>query len=88
MANPRRRFVAFASHMVMPDLGKFESCLDALDPVAAIERDIAAAMELEVEGIPAILVNDVLLGSFPDSLKITALVEAVLGADQGPSHQC
>ena len=80
MANPRGRFASFAAEIGMPDLERFESCLDDLGPVASIERDIAAAGELEAHGTPTILVNDLLLGSFADSLTLTALIEAALEA--------
>lgn len=78
MANPRGRFAAFATRINMPDLEGFEACLDDLDPVEVIERDIAAARELEAHGTPTILVNETLLGSAADSLTLTALVEAAL----------
>ncbi|MDE2877271.1 MAG: thioredoxin domain-containing protein [Gemmatimonadota bacterium] len=46
MANPRGRFASFAAQIGMPDIERFESCLDDLSPVASIERDIVAATEL------------------------------------------
>ena len=82
MANSRQRFAAFAAQVQIPDLEQFESCLDTLDPVMSVERDIAAARELEAHGTPTILVNGTLLGSAADSLTLRAHVEAALSTEK------
>lgn len=78
MANPRGRFAAFAAQLGMPDQETFEACLDDLDPVAAIERDVAAVEEIGGTGTPTVLVNGLLLGSPADSLTLTKLVRVAL----------
>lgn len=82
MANPRGRFEAFASQLGMPDLQVFGTCLDDLDPVPAIERDVAAVEGIGGTGTPTILVNGLLLGSPADSLTLTTLVRAAIAGEE------
>ena len=82
MANPRGRFEAFAAQLGMPELQVFGTCLDDLDPVPSIERDMAAVEEIGGTGTPTILVNGLLLGSPADSLTLTRLVRTALAGEE------
>lgn len=78
MANPYGRFIAFAERIQMADIDSFETCLDSLDPVDSIERDIAAAERLEASGTPTVLVNDLMLGTAADSATLARMIDDIL----------
>lgn len=85
MANPYGRFIAFARRIEMADVDSFQVCLDSLDPMESIERDIAAAVQLEARGTPTILVNGLMLGTAADSATLAGLIDEILTEVDGRS---
>jgi protein-disulfide isomerase len=68
------RMEAIVARAQVPDASLFAQCVNAESTVPEIERDIAKAEELNLRGTPSFIVNGILLGGIPDSLKFQALL--------------
>ena len=75
IGNAMRQFATAAG---VEDNEAFDSCLEDQSPVAAIEEDRAAALELGAQGTPAILINGVMSYGVVDSLQLEATVQRIL----------
>jgi protein-disulfide isomerase len=56
------------------DTRAFEECVSATTPLPAIGRDLEIADRLGVTGTPAVIVNGVYLGQWPDSSRLDKLI--------------
>lgn len=79
MVEGRSTFMIAAQRLGIPDQDRFETCINSLEPVATIIRDIAAAESLEGSGTPTILVNDLLLGRPPTADRLRELLRKAVG---------
>lgn len=68
----------FAAEAGVPDTVAFNACNGKTDKVPAIERDIAAARELQARGTPAILVNDKRFPANPSTEQLVSVIEEEL----------
>jgi protein-disulfide isomerase len=68
----------FAVEAGVPDTAAFNACNAKTGKVPAIERDIAAARELQARGTPAILVNDKRFPANPTAEQLVELIEEEL----------
>jgi protein-disulfide isomerase len=68
----------FAVEAGVPDTAAFNACNARTEKVPAIERDIAAARELQARGTPAILVNDKRFPANPTTEQLVSLIEEEL----------
>ena len=68
----------FATKAGVQDMEAFDRCLEDESPVAAIEEDRTAALELGARGTPAILINGVMSYGVVDSLQLEATTNRIL----------
>ena len=73
--DPSDGLVTAAERVGIPNLAEFERCLGDSKMSRLIEGDIAAIKELGATGVPMLLVDDILLGSVPDSAALFELVQ-------------
>ncbi len=79
MAESTQGLLRVAEEAGVPDLREFEGCLGDSDVNQLIELDISAVKGLGATGVPMVMVNDLLLGTVPDSLGLVELVQERLG---------
>ena len=53
----------------IPDPEAFATCIESSLPQERISRDVLAAQELGIRGVPTFIVNGLLLGQTPDSIR-------------------
>ena len=68
-----KSFVQIAASAGVDTVG-FQACLDRRHGIESIERDLALARSLKLNGTPSIAIDGVLLGSVPDSLELSNLI--------------
>jgi protein-disulfide isomerase len=78
---------AMAARASVPDSARFAACVAAAGPVASIDRDSAAARVMGATGTPAILVNHLLLRTFPDSAALDGIIETLNRQSRSPSRR-
>jgi protein-disulfide isomerase len=69
---------ALAHAVKVPDSVRFVACSSRKDSVASIRRDIKAADELGVDGVPAVIVQGTMFRMPPDSAKLFTLVQKLI----------
>lgn len=74
LTNAQASFARYAREAELPDSAAFASCAADSLPVEAIERDIAAAKDLQALGTPTLIINGTLIGSIPDSAGLVRLI--------------
>lgn len=80
MSNPGEGLLVVAEDVGIPDLDRFERCMEkGPESSDVIDRDIAAVKALGGTGTPTVMINGLLLGSAPDSTGWHALVGERLG---------
>ena len=69
---------AFAHQAQVPDSARFVTCSSRTDSVPEIRTDIEAAQQLQVDGVPTLIVQGTMLAMAPDSATLFALVDQLL----------
>lgn len=73
-------FLRFAEGAGVPDLARFQRCLEHEGPVQRLQEDLAAVRSLDGKGTPTILFNGRLLGFTPDANEMRTLIEDALSS--------
>ena len=76
-------WVRYATEAGVADLRRFERCVNATSPVAALERDTLAGARLEVRGTPTILINETRIVGTPPLDTLRSYVERALASHRG-----
>lgn len=79
-------YTEFAVEARVPDIPAFNACNAKTERVAAIERDIAAARELNAHGTPTIIVNDREFPFNPSTDELVSLIQEELRKRQAREH--
>lgn len=66
----------------IPDRARFDECLGSEEPLAQVERDIAAGTRLGITGTPAILVNGTLITGGAPGLLEEHVARALAASDE------
>lgn len=76
----RASMLDLASQAGITDRLRFTECFGSSEPVAAIERDIATAQNINGIGTPTIVINGRVLKHVPDSAGFDTLVRDAIAA--------
>jgi protein-disulfide isomerase len=79
-----KAFEAFAIEAGVTDTISFAACMRRPGAVAAIEKDWAAAKELETRGTPTIVMNGLVIAGAIDTLQLDQLVRDALKQGRSP----
>lgn len=71
-------FIAFGRDAGVVDAPRFAKCVTDTGKVSAVERDVAAALELKGEGTPLLLINGTRFTGAPDSTHLDSIVVAAM----------
>ena len=68
----------FARMAAVPNDHLFQQCLDSKEIRKRVDKDVAAALKLELQGTPAVLVNDQLIRGAPTLAELDSLIALAL----------
>lgn len=89
----RKPWSSFAAEARVPDLSKFQACVDSGVVTPKIAQGQELAQKLSVHGTPTVMVNGWLLSKAPNDADFDAIVAAILSGKEvasaiGPTWIC